>query len=201
MGLFSNDAKVTLDTVIRFKEEINNFANTISSVSSALSNQLSSELEEASTKVSTLENLKKECYALYEQIKTKKSELERLVNDLTKQLSSIPKEIEVEKKNSDGTVSIQKKPNPEYARVKKELEEAKRKLSEIKTLSWNVFNKKSELDRLFGYAYEDMKKIESRAKEVSSSLNELQSKASIAVSSIENTCQAVQNYLSVSFYR
>ena len=115
MGLFSSEAKVTLDTVIRFKEEINNFVNSISNVSSSLNNQINSELEEASVKVNTLENLKKECYALYEQIKTKKSELERLVNDLTKQLSSTPKEIEVEKKNSDGTVSIQKKPNPEYA--------------------------------------------------------------------------------------
>ena len=46
MGLFSSEAKVTLDTVIRFKEEINNFVNSISNVSSSLNNQINSELEE-----------------------------------------------------------------------------------------------------------------------------------------------------------
>ena len=182
MGLFSSEAHVSLDTIRRFKEEVNAFSSEINNVASTISKQINEGLEEAVQKTKTFEKLKNECSELYEEIKQRKSELEQLVHSLEEQLSSTPKEIEIEKKNSDGSVSTETKPNPEYARIQKELKEAKTKLSKIKDLSWKVYNKKSELDRLTSQAYEYTSKIESQSKNVNSSFNELQSKANIAES-------------------
>lgn len=201
MGLFSSEAHVSLDTVRRFKEEVNAFSSEINNVSSTISKQINEGLEEAVQKAKTFEKLKNECSELYEEIKKRKSELEQLVHSLEEQLSSTPKEIEIEKKNSDGSVSTETKPNPEYARIQKELKEAKAKLSKIKDLSWKVYNKKSELDRLTSQAYEYTSKIESQSKNVNSSFNELQSKANIAESSISRTCDAVEKYISVNLYK
>ena len=178
-----------------------NFSNLIETISSTISNNINSELEEAMVKVKELEALKEECSSLYEEIKKRKSELENLVSELSTQLSNTPKEIEVEKKNSDGTVSVSKKPNPDYARIEKELKEAKTKLSQIKDLSWKVYNKVSELSREVTSAYQYYNVIQNKQKDVTNSFNELRNKTNSALSSIKYAERAIQDYLNVRFYK
>ena len=57
MGLFSSEAHVSLDTVRRFKEEVNAFSSEINNVSSTISKQINEGLEEAVQKVKTFEKL------------------------------------------------------------------------------------------------------------------------------------------------
>ena len=180
MGLFSNEAHTTLDNVNNFSNELNNFSNLIETISSTISNNINSELEEAMVKVKELENL---------------------VSELSTQLSNTPKEIEVEKKNSDGTVSVSKKPNPDYARIEREIKEAKTKLSQVKDLSWKVYNKVSELSREVTSAYQYYNVIQNKQKDVTNSFNELRNKTNSALSSIKYAERAIQDYLNVRFYK
>ena len=66
MGLFSSEAHVSLDTVRRFKDEVNSFSNEINNVATTISKQINEGLEEAIQKAKTFEKLKNECSELYE---------------------------------------------------------------------------------------------------------------------------------------
>jgi chromosome segregation ATPase len=197
MGLFDCEAHVNISDVENFQTSVNEFCNAVSNASYSIMQEIESAMAVVAYNATELEHQASECESIYEAIQEKKKNIEREVDALRKRLSNTPKTIEVTKE--DGGVS--QKPNPEYAQLEREIKKQQSRLSEIKALSWTVYNKKSEIAREARYVAGTIGELNSGARNVKMELTDLERKASSALNALSRTKTAISEYTNIRIRR
>jgi len=199
MSGFHSEGHVLLSDVEQFHGSVDHFLSALHGAGTEIPNEVKDLIDEVAEKANELHKLSAECDELYEQIQKKKHSIEQHVASLKRQLASTPKTIEKTVTNSDGSTKTVKEPNPEYQRITAELQHEQSRLSKIKELSWKVYNKKSELQRQTQYLQSLLGTMEAAAKKVIAALGSLSRKAERAARCLDQTEEAVREYVSVSW--
>lgn len=197
MGFFDSEARVRLSEVEKFKEELENFYRILEDIKAELINNLKAEQEEIEANAKTMEQLTAQCEELYSSIQKLKAQIEASIRRLREQLANTPKEIETVKTDDEGNETVERKPNPEYAQIEKEIKEQERRLSQVKEVSWAVYNKKSELRRQTEYLYTKLSELKKAIESINDALSIIEQKTTVARNSIEGTVEAIRSYCNV----
>ncbi len=195
MGLFDSEARVSLSEVERFKEGVEHFYTTVENAKNEILNELKSETERIETDAEKMKALASSCRSLYEESKRLESDISRAITGLKAQLQSTPKEISQEKTGEDGKKTTVKKPNPEYNRLIQEIKKQESRLSRAKDASWRIYNKESEFRRNSEYLFSTVAELEQGAKSIKDALQSLEQKTVSARYSLDNTVQAICEYV------
>lgn len=197
MGLFSSNARVKLSCVEGFRNSVINFNGTQSDAKWGIEKSFAEAIEEVGAIVEEMERLSKECDALYEAIQKKKSEIERLIANIKNQLAHTPKQIEKRSTDKNGKEVVKKEPNPEYTRLQNELKKQSSRLCSIKDLSWEVYNKCSELKREAAFVATKLGEIKDYQQRANGKLNDIERLAASAAGCLDSTVSAINAYLSI----
>ena len=195
--MFSSNARVKLSCVEGFRNSVIDFNSTQADAKSGIERSFAEAIKEVEEIAREMERLAKECDALYEAIQKKKSEIERTIARIKNQLAHTPKHIEKRSTDKNGKEVVKKEPNPEYARLQSELKAQSARLCHIKDLSWEVYNKCSELRREASYVAMKLGEIRDYNQRASDKLNQIERLAASAARSLDVTVSAIQEYTSI----
>ena len=194
-------AHVSLSNITGFHESVNDFAQMAESASSDMVSAVRDLAEEIEALRDQLEKQTKECESIYSEVQKKKSEIEHNISALRNRLRNTPKKLEQTVTAKDGSKKVVSKPNPEYAAIESQIHKENARLSQIKELSWAVYNKKSEIRREAEYVAGAVNSIRNSESQISSSVNHLINISHNADRSLERTEEAVEQYISTTIFR
>lgn len=197
MGLFSAEAHVSSSAVENFSETVASFSYLLENNSTQVLNELDTACTDLEGLANELYEQKQQCDSLYEEIQHRRHDIEHHISELHNQLTNTSPHVEHEEKQSDGSVKVTKKTNPEYESLRMELQKQESKLSKIKDLSWKVYNKKSEIARDADYVKSAVSEVQSIASKMKTSFNDMTQKTQRAKYALENTLETISHYVRV----
>ena len=199
MTFFTKKAAVTLDDVVNFRESVDSFSETTHTVGDNLVDSLTEMAEEANQRAEELEKIAKSYDQLYSSIKQLEGDLSNRISSLKNNLQHTPKELEKQSAGKNGEVKIQRVPNPEYKELGMQIQKESSRLSELKDLSWKVYNAVSYSHRTASELASSANELKNMIPDLEYSARDVVSKTEKAQYALNKTIQTINQYLSFSF--
>lgn len=189
-------ASVNLENVEKFKDAVEIFTVITIEEWHDMEKTFEEMIEKTKNDANELNNIVVLDKNLYSLIQELKRNLGNQLSSLQADLSVTPKEITYEVENDDGTKTTKTKANPVYQNLQAEYNSVSSRLSQVKDLSWDVYNEISHAERTYNEILSCLRNLEEYYQEIYYEINKMQEKSNYSLETLVKVIEKIVNYTS-----